>query len=438
MSTRCFDSHVVLKLVMQSRLSPSGSSRRLVERFAAHLAHLLGGDSEVAVIKPFAIYRRILSALSGGTSEREEGAPNRTAYRDHVAGFALVAAGRSPEEVAQRYFEAVLERPLSLARNNDVHIAHLFFLALCRRGLHPLWMTANLGRSADAIVAGGEKAQPSDFAEVAGRLARLPSSISAGNPAVMTREKKGPLALRAGAGQAGVAEEMSVWGAIQCCPTQLSTLAKGEQFNQFCSTVIKAIETANAPYGALLALGLSPFDWGDMITTNTAKKLGAFLAVARAQCGGDPPLWQNLAVWRQVWTQRQVPGFSSAEDLWESSLGRALRLPQVARRIDLDSIEEIESIDHLVDAEPVMLDEAGFLERVALARAQGEIDDFEAWLLGEIFKGEVYADLAGAKPVRERCPGGVKELAAFVDELTTRLIDWSERLDGQENGDASR
>ena len=85
-------------------------------------------------------------------------------------------------------------------------------------------------------------------------------------------------------------------------PFKLGKLSPGEPFNAFCSLVIKAVENANERYGAILRLGLSPLDWGDDLTVNTAKHVSAFLSAARES--GD--LWNARETWDGVSARQPI------------------------------------------------------------------------------------------------------------------------------------
>jgi hypothetical protein len=393
-----------------------------VERFAGHLAHLLNAADSTVEVRPFALYQRLLQTLGSDGYRRLIGA--------QVAG-----GSRGAEEVAQRYFDTVLDRRLNLARTNNTHKGHDLLLALCRRGVDPLWHSAALRRANEAVPADGNSGRPHDFADVARRLDDVEKSISPGNPAESTRKQRGPLQLRAGEGRAEVAEELSIWKSIACAPTRLQQLEPGPEFNAFCSLVIKAVEAANAPYGAPVALGLSPFDWEGEVSTNTLKKLSVFLSEVRAEAGKAGKDWTDLQIWRVVWKPRPVPGYSSADELWHSELGRALRLPQVARAVDTIEIDNIAG--ELVASEPELLNAEAFAERLELCRAAGAIDDFDVWLYREIEAGKDIDNLAGTPEARKRFAGHPAQLAAYVEELTERVLAWVQSHLDPRDGDRS-
>jgi hypothetical protein len=252
---------------------PAGN-RALIERFGAHVAHLLNaGDGAAVEVKPFALYLRVIALLSGKGRKGPE-------YRDGLLGFWLPGADRTAEQLAQVYLDGVLERRLMLARGNEQHIAHELFALLCHRGVADGWEASQLARakSLPAVPAAMAPA-PLDFESVAVRLAKIDKGLSRGNPAKATAEAKGPLLLLAGQGQAEVADELSAWKAIITSPVRQRQLVEGEgeAFHELWSLVIKAFETANVHYGTLLRLGLPPFDWADTLSINTARAVSRFL-----------------------------------------------------------------------------------------------------------------------------------------------------------------
>lgn len=392
---------------MPSRPSP----RRLVELFAAHLAHLLNSGSEVVDVQPFQLYRRLIATL---TARRDERAG---AYGNHLVGWRRLGPDYAPEEAAEAYFERVLRRPLFLARAEPTHKAHEMFLALCRRGLDARWASAELTRSLIAPDrSGGPGAAsygaPADYASVADRLARLDMSVSPGNPAARTREMAGPLFLSVAMTRSDVAEEMSVWAAIICAPSRLTYLTPGSEFNSFCALVIKAVETANAPYAAILSLGLSPLAWSGELSVNTAKKVSAFLAEVRTNANAG----HTLDGWRAAWEQRTVPGFASADAFWHSELGRAIRDPQVTRLVDLD-VEALE----IEGPAPSLLGESEFEDMLQLCLREGAIDDFDAWILQQVYLGRTSEELMRSPRALARLGGEQAAFRDYLEALTDRV-----------------
>lgn len=404
----------------ETESSGRASNRLLVQKFAAHLAHLLNEGEDVVEVSLFALYQRLLRTLAGA-----ESGTTGARYRDGLTGFALVGADGTPDEVAQKYFDCVLDRPLHLARDKEVHMGHALFLALCRRGLDPLWEGAGLVRHSASPP---EKPQPvpPDFGEVDERLGRLEATVSKGNPALATREKLGALYLNAGAGTAEVAEELAVWKAVSCGPSRLRKLEKGAPFNRFCSVVIKAVEAANAPYGAILSLGLSPFDWGDVLTVNTAKKVSTFLNAVREDSEGDAEGRGNLADWQRAWRDRKVPGFKTADDFWHSELGRALRHPQVPRRVEQAQIEDAS------DLEGEVLEAASFGQMVETCLTQGVLDSYDAWFLRQLFEGAAIDELAQAPGTKKRFTGGRSGITGYVTQLRERVLAHARRLEAMD------
>src|SRR5262249_6266852 len=124
-----------------------------------------------------------------------------------------VLVGRSAEEAAELFFERVLERRLFLAPATEFHKAHELFCRLCQRGMHASWTRCELVRSNSEVVPIG--VPPDDFNRVATGLKSLPRDISESNPAKSKQAATGRLFLQAPGAAQEVAEEMSVWHAVQ-------------------------------------------------------------------------------------------------------------------------------------------------------------------------------------------------------------------------------
>lgn len=407
------------------RAQRQGSPRRLVEQFAAHLAYLLNSGTGACVkVSPYELYRSLTRTLSSSGYSR-------------LIGLGLAEPGTSAEQAAESYFDAVLDRRLFLRGNEQRHKGHALFLAMCRRGAAQGWDAAALERrhaprSAVSPEAGtthmGHSADPRHFADVAEKLAKLDHTVTTGNPAATTLAKLGALWLEVGNACTVTPEELSVWKGVVSGPTELERLAKGKEFDAFCSTVIKAAEAANAPFAALVSLGLSPRDWAGEISTNTAKKLGAFLSEVRKAASEDgddcKPVSGSLETWRRIWMRRQVPGYASVDELWNSPLGRALRFPAIARSVDVDSIEEEFERTAIQDGN-LLTEDQDFQVLVVSAAQDAAVDEFDIWLLESIRCGDEIADLEPTARVRLRL-GTNGDLATYLDELTKRLLNWSQ------------
>jgi hypothetical protein len=176
-----------------------------------------------------------------------------------------------------------------------------------------------------------------------------------------------------------VPEELSLEGAIRCAPTKLRVLV-GAEFDAFCSLMIKAVETANAHYGALVTLGLSPPDWGAEITVNTAKRLSAFMAEARREAEKSGCSADDLDIWEAIWVRRPVPGFSSATALYDSDVGGQLRLRWGHQRPTPDP-EPLAEVDEPDDGDEGSVNVDALREATMRALRAGRIDQYGAWFL---------------------------------------------------------
>jgi hypothetical protein len=381
---------------------PEPSSRCLpVQRFAAYFARLLNSKEDAAPIEPAAIYQSLTGKLAG---ERGD-----IAWRDIVAGYAIVRGRMQPEEAAQHFFEGVFERPLYLARDNHRHKGHELLLALCLRALEDGWAAAVMERRKVfplAAPGGG----PASFSQVRARLEASGSAISPGNPAASTREKAGPLFLEAEGARAEVPEELSLWLAVVAAPRPLKPLA-GEAWADFRNLVIRAVETANKPYGALLGLGLWPPEWMDGISTHQAKSISVFLSAVTSSGGHTPEIW------REAWNKHKVPGFKSAGEFWDSSLGKALRDPLCARQTSLDDLEIAAGDDEPAEC----LDRSSFEKMLTLCRDAGGIDELEQWLFMAISRGENAAELRRDPRMRARLKAASMSMEDYLEALRLRV-----------------
>ena len=200
-------------------------------------------------LDPGAIYAELIDILSGTHVRNSGRASEGFPYFEHLTGYALVRSRYSPEEVAQIYFERVLDRKLFLARNNPHHKGHELLASLWRRSVAAGWAHSTLMRSLDGSAIPLRK--PDGFAALAASLATFSKDISKGNPAASTRASQGPLFLEASGARVELPEELSIWGAIKASPERLVPL-EGEAWIGFRNLVIQVFEAANAPYAAFL------------------------------------------------------------------------------------------------------------------------------------------------------------------------------------------
>jgi hypothetical protein len=376
---------------------------------------VLNDGDEVVPIQAFALFTRLTATL-----ERREQGSEDGPY-DGLTGLKVLGPGTTPQEAAIQYVDQVLRRRLQLARAEPLHKGHTLFLALCQRGCDPAWSAADLVRTL-ALPVSAPGNPPPDLAGVADRLARLPTDISDGNPARTTSLTSGPLYLVVGGTWTLVAEEMSLWDAVTCAPASLKTLEPGAKFNEFCSNMIKALEAANAGYGTLVSLGLSPRDWQDL-SVNTAKKVSAFLSAARSRASGPSmfgPGDDRLAFWERAWVLRPVPGFNSAVELWESPLGYALRHSQMPVVIGLED----ELLVSPEPNEPMMSGPAAFERMLDRAQREAAITEFDAWFLRKLAAGETIQALATSRETR-RALGNTsvskRMIEIYVEDLRNRI-----------------
>jgi len=397
---------------MPRRSGGAKSGRLIVQRFAAHLAYLLNSGEGAVLLNPGELYRKLLRTLSGGEKGRGEGNP----YVETLVAAHLLGPDVTTDQAASAYFERVINRPLYLARDLHYHKGHEVLLALCRRGLDERWNSAELTRSLAPIEIGTSDL-PDDFQEVGVRLREANQQhkgvISPGNAAASTRADVGPLYLRLGSGGVEVTEELSLWEAIVCAPRSLRLLSPPE-FDAFCSLVIKALETANAHYGALVTLRLSPQDWADEVSVNTAKKASAFLSEVTALAQRLELEADAVEIWQKAWLSRQVPGFASARVLWSSALGLALRNSGVLSKVPTVEREEDEG------EEEAALDGKEFPDFLRRYAREGVLDAYDAWLLRQLNGKKTLSQLA--KSPRTLIKFGRRQIPdSYIEQLLDRV-----------------
>src|SRR5262249_37899333 len=185
-------------------------------------------------------------------------------------------------------------------------------------------------------------------------------------------------------------------------------------FDAFCSLIIKALETANAPYGALVILRLSPLDWAEELSLNTAKKVSAFISEVRDRAQKREVPADAEEAWQEVWPSRQVPGFPSVRAFRSSPLGRALCMsgalssPALLEREEEGGEEEVKMNKNAVPS---------MVQRYVL---QGALDSYDAWLLRQLTKDKTLQQLA--RSPRTLFKFGRAEIPeAYVDELIQRV-----------------
>lgn len=377
-------------------------------RFGALAAYLLNSGQTITELDDGQLYITLLEFLSGARGVQSK------AYSQLLTGYSLVEHRVSPEEAAQIYFERVIGRNLFLARGNHQHKGHELLHALCRRSAEKGWDQIKLARSLRESAA-IPLALPPGFNTVRARLANCSREISQGNPALTTRAKHGRLYLELSGARIEVSEELSLWDAIRGAPRQLVSVS-GEDWLDFRNLVIRAFEAANAPYAALLSIGLWPPDWDDALSTNQVKQISVFLSAIRPEA-----LEHTILAWRRVWEGgKKVGHFKSADELWESSLGFALRHSSVQPAISIEGIE-IQSEDDAADSALETLDFPKLLEK---CRTAGAIDDLEAWLYLEIRQGRSAVELEKEQQMQARLRETRLTMPQYLEALQSRVHDY--------------
>jgi hypothetical protein len=390
------------------------------DRFAAFLAHCLNSeDSPLVQVSPGSLYAQLTEALGARYAEPML----------HYPGYAW---RMSREEVAMRYFDISLARPLLLSPRVQLSVAHRLFAALCLRGSEPAWREAALQRELDSVadqdtvdvVPVGVRRV---FDECRRQLGKLADRLSPGSASPTIRARYGAIVLRLYTLHAAVPEEISIWNAVSCAPSVLRPLAAGEPFNRFCGLIIDCVRTAHRPFQELLGLGrgLCPFDWITTLSIQQTRALRKFLKVLEESQQTDTP-----AHWDSAWQRAPVPGFTTAAHLWQSEIGQALR-QVLGRGFSADSrlVERLAAdSDDSTDEIPEFLPEEEFSQQLELLEADGAINSTERWLLEQLYHGVATADLIVRPEIKAELRRRRATFASLVEQLRQRVEEWAQRF----------
>jgi hypothetical protein len=375
-----------------------------VDRFAAFAAHRLNTSEDATIrLLPGTLYAQ----LTGALAER---------YAETVLSHTAYAWRMDVLEAAERYMNALVDRGTWIVGAATVCIGHRVFLAMCRRGVSPLWGEAELVREPDVPDEPGAMVLPNqEFSAVRRRLGSLPQAISPGNAAMRVRQRHGSILLRLGTFSVGLPEEMSVWAGLTSGPGSLRKLPSGEPFNRFCGLLIDAFRTVHRPFQELARLGhsLCPFDWLDALSTNQVRALHRFLELIGGGDIGDP------SAWRAAWTRAQVPGFASAATLWGSEIGHAMREPGGVTSLEIDSLE-----DERVSTEGI-LSRSEFVAHVRRLTLNGVLLEAEGDFLTRLYDGEALAELRKDPNLRALLRRRRLSFQRFISDLEWRCTQQS-------------
>jgi hypothetical protein len=395
--------------------APTG--RDILGVFAARLVRILNDDR---VLIPAELHKDIIAELS-----------EKKKYRDKLVAAHLLK-GMHHDDAARYYFEMVFERRLRLARSEHRHKGHELFIALCRRGIDARWQAAELVRSTDPLAGVDADNPPRDFKEVLERMrivCRTHGDISKGNPAFSTRDRHGPLFLKLAGAAMELPEELSIWQAISCGPRKLRVLPeRGKEYDEFCSLMIRALETANRPYGSLVGLWLSPKEWPE-INVNTAKEISRFLSTVRDLAHSTRSDPTGIEVWDMAWGGT-VPGYLTARDFHYSEIGRELCRSGVLRQPIPPQLPD--------DQQEGNVNIALLPKKFNECLEVGVINKRQAWLLEEIvIKGKTPRQVARSLKTSIKLGTLVPretDIQNYIDELLQRIADY----DPDPHGDIQR
>lgn len=379
---------------------------QLLDRFAAHIAHLLNQQMEDGVwLDPASIMVDLLDLLS-------------SRYAGPLLFHGRYEWRMDSSEAAARYFEATLERKLFLSGKVSYSSAHWLFLSLVQRLPSPGWRTAFLVRQHSKPQSDNICLIPKHSASLLNeRIALLSKNISIGNAAKVLKDRDGPLWLVAGHVSIELPDEMSIWDSIVTVPPKITPLVHQEAFNKFCGVVIDVMRTANRPFQEILGLGhnLCPFDWIGTISTNQVRSLRRYLSILVDH--------QTLADWSQVqaedrWKEQPVAGYPSFDAFWQSEIIKFMRGPkqqnysgEVDDSFVLTTAEKSEEQGNVMSL-------SEWVEQLSERVREGKVTTIESELLIRLYEGETFSDL-----YKTPAYAGWLDLQGGVDKWVESLIN---------------
>jgi hypothetical protein len=211
-----------------------------------------------------------------------------------------------------------------------------------------------------------------------------------------------------------------------CCAAPTLRVLQPSDFWNFARFMIRAVETADKPYAAFVATGLSPFGWDPEPTTNQLRSVPAFLRELETVADETSRTPDSLEVWQEAWSRRRIPGYKSAEDFWRSPLGTALRLRTPTRRVAVETVSpDSESCVEAGDTAsrgPVAFKPPTKQEVADMVKI-GVLGSYDAWLLYNLVLGKTLKQLARHPRtlLRFKAPH-IPD--AFISELAERIANY--------------
>lgn len=207
---------------------------------------------------------------------------------------------------ADRYIDLVIGANRSLHASRHTHNGHKFLEELSKRG--HIWPDVTLRRSQHKPATG----EPA--AIVRGSFDRLQRLVdeTQGSPC---GHRAGVLWLIAGDAAAEVPDMLSLWGAIEAAPAQLTAFADESEHESFVSFLGGAIHGASQHWQWLRRLGLSPPDW---INRDEWEKSGKLTSLTANQAN-NALRWRGHAQKLAAAAGRTTPGEADYKAAWEVS-----------------------------------------------------------------------------------------------------------------------
>lgn len=367
----------------------------------------------------------------------------RPPFVDELLGHCFYANAQSADTAAERFFTAVLERPIALVRNAAAAKTHqLLTLRMALMSGRPAWGDASLPEPPT------EPPTENTSAENTSANAPEPSSVVPFDPALrllgvrlraLTAARGAGPTATVGATKLPLPSALSVWEALILPPVGLFVPETTAERAKFVFILTVALEGADRHWRELVRAGLvPPNDWLEATSVNTLRKLNRFRVLA-----GPEPTEGTLAA---AWSASPVPGFKNYEEVLESPLWRrSVHQGWRSGAFGVDDpgrakgafipIEEAEE-----RPPPEAHSDDAMREKFDILLQDGVIDDVEHGLFVGVLAGRSLQQLAKDPAVKARLAESGESIETYVKKLGVRVAEHAAARDdgfytGEESGD---
>lgn len=351
----------------------------------------------------------------------------RPLFLDDLLGHCFYAAAQSADTAAERFFSAVLERPITPVRGVAVTKAHELLTArLALMSGRPAWRGASLSAAAP------ESCGPTPFDPAVRLLGKRLRDLTAARGA-------GPFLTLTNGATSPLPAVMTLWEALTLPPVGFVMPQTTAERAAFVFMLTAALENADRHWRELVRAGLvPPNDWLEATSVNTLRKLNRFRLLA-----GPEPTAESLAA---AWMLSPVPGFNSYDELlksplWRRSIHQGWRIgafgvddPGRATRASIP-IEETEE-----RPPPEAHSDEAMGEKFDILLQEGVIDGVEHGLFVGVLAGRTLQQLAKDPAVKARLAASGESIQTYVKKLSDRVADHAATREngayvGEESGD---